>query len=137
LENTALFHVHVGTVFQLDGTTPHFFRHVHAFLDREYRDHWLGREGPISWLLIPQIWLLWAFSLAVCEWSDLQSALLMKYLVRSKKLIVMMCVVPLMVLILRSTEHVRNFVSFSIWKCIDFSNTCYSWRNIMFYFIAI
>jgi hypothetical protein len=29
-------HVPVGTVFQLDGASFHFFHHVHAFLDREF-----------------------------------------------------------------------------------------------------
>jgi hypothetical protein len=35
---------------------------------------------------------------------------------------ILMCVVPLMVPILRPTEHVRSFVRFSVWKCIDCSN---------------
>jgi hypothetical protein len=34
----------------------------------------------------------------------------------------LICVMPLMVPILRSTEHIRNFVRSSIWKYINFSN---------------
>jgi hypothetical protein len=51
--------------------------------------------------------------------------------------IVLIRVVPLMVPILRSAEHIRNFVGSSVWKCIDFSNTLYGGRYIMFYYIAI
>jgi hypothetical protein len=38
---------------------------------------------------------------------------------------------------IRSTVQTRNYVRSNIWKCIDFLNTLYAWRNIMFYFIAI
>jgi hypothetical protein len=37
--------------------------------------------------------------------------------------IILVCVELLMMTILRSTEHIRNFVRSSVWKCIDFSNT--------------
>jgi hypothetical protein len=37
------------TVFQLDAAPPHFSNNVHAFLDGEFLDHWVGRGGPISW----------------------------------------------------------------------------------------
>jgi hypothetical protein len=33
VENNALYHVPVGTVFQLDGAPPHISHHFHAFLD--------------------------------------------------------------------------------------------------------
>jgi hypothetical protein len=36
MENNALSHVTLGTVFQLDGAPPHFFHHVDAFMDREF-----------------------------------------------------------------------------------------------------
>jgi len=73
------------------------------------------------------------------ESSQLQSPLPIKFLpIPVQKLnIILMCVMPLMVPILRSTEHVRNFVRSSVWKYINFSNTLYDWRYIMFYFIAL
>jgi hypothetical protein len=43
MENTALRHVPVGTVFQLNGAPSHFPRRVHAFLDREFPDRWIGK----------------------------------------------------------------------------------------------
>jgi hypothetical protein len=45
MDNTALCHVHVRTVFQLHGAPTHFSHHVHAFLDREFPDHWVGWVG--------------------------------------------------------------------------------------------
>jgi len=36
MENTALCHVHVGTVFQLDGVPFHFSCYVHDSKDREF-----------------------------------------------------------------------------------------------------
>jgi len=44
--------------------------------------------------------------------------------------IVLLCVVPLIVPILRYTEHISNFGRSSVWKCIYFSNTLYVWRYI-------
>lgn len=49
--NTALHRVPVGTFFQLPGAVFHFSHLVHAFLDRDFPDHWIGRRGPIHWLL--------------------------------------------------------------------------------------
>jgi hypothetical protein len=70
--------------------------------------------------------------------AELQNATPIKCLsVHGEKLdIVLMCVVPLMVPILRSTEHIRNFVRSSVWKCINLSSTYYGWRYIMLCFIA-
>jgi hypothetical protein len=48
MEDTALHHVPVGIVFQLDGTPPHISHCVLAILDREFPDHWTGRGGFIS-----------------------------------------------------------------------------------------
>jgi len=42
MENTALCHVPVGTVFQSDCEPLHFCCRVCAFLDREFPDHWIG-----------------------------------------------------------------------------------------------
>jgi hypothetical protein len=50
MENTALRHVPVGTVLQSDGAPCHFSRHVRAFLDREFPDHWVEREASIPCL---------------------------------------------------------------------------------------
>jgi len=47
IENNVLHHIPVGRVFPLDGTPPHFSCHVHAFLDKQVPDHWIGRGEPI------------------------------------------------------------------------------------------
>jgi len=61
MQNTALHHVPMGTVFQLHGA-HHFSHSVHAFLDREIPDRWIGRGGgPIPWPLFLQIFLLCFF----------------------------------------------------------------------------
>jgi hypothetical protein len=52
MENTALCHFSVGTVFRSAGAPLHFFRRVRPFLDREFPDHWLGRGEPIPWPLL-------------------------------------------------------------------------------------
>jgi hypothetical protein len=43
-----------------------------------------------------------------------------------------MCVVPLMVAILRSAEHIRNFVTSSVWKCVNFSDKD-TYNNVLFH----
>jgi hypothetical protein len=74
MENTALWHVPVGTVSKLDGASPHISHYVHAFLDREFPDHWIGSGGPIpcsprSPDLTPLDILFWGFvkDVAYCE----------------------------------------------------------------------
>jgi hypothetical protein len=42
MENTALHHVPVRTVFQLDSIPPHFSHCVCAFLDGAFCNCWLG-----------------------------------------------------------------------------------------------
>jgi hypothetical protein len=49
MENNALRHATVGTVFQLYGATPLFSRQFRTFLDRNFPHHWIGRGGPIPW----------------------------------------------------------------------------------------
>jgi hypothetical protein len=54
----------VGTAFRSDGAPPHFFRHVLAFMDREFPDQWLGIGELIPWLpnspgLTPLEFLFW------------------------------------------------------------------------------
>jgi len=56
MENSVLCDVPMGTVFQLDGAPPHFSHCVHAFLDWQFSDIWIGRGGPI-----PDPHLLWKF----------------------------------------------------------------------------
>jgi hypothetical protein len=75
----------------------------------------------------------------VTESSELQSPLPMKcFPIPGEKLnIVLMCVVPLMVPILRSAKHISNYVRFSVWKCIDVSNTVCGWRYIYIFFILL
>jgi hypothetical protein len=36
----------VGTVFQSDGASPRFSRHVRDFLDTDFPDRWTGRGEP-------------------------------------------------------------------------------------------
>jgi len=43
--NTALRHVHVGTIFQLDSAPPNFSSHVCALLNRGFSNHWTERRG--------------------------------------------------------------------------------------------
>jgi hypothetical protein len=61
------------------------------------------------------------------ESLGMQSALPVKYLlVPGEKLnLVLMCIVALKVAMLKSTEHIRNFVMSNVWKSIDLCNTFY------------
>jgi hypothetical protein len=68
MENTTFYHVPMRTVFQLDGTPPHIFQWFHAFLDKEFPDHWMESGEPIPW---PP---------CMIEFSELQSVLPMKCL---------------------------------------------------------
>jgi hypothetical protein len=130
IENTALHCVSVGTVFQLDGAPPHFSHHVHAFLDRDFTACWIQRRRLIPWPphspdLTPLDFFSWVFvkDILYCEkckmcifcmteLSEQQSVLPMKCLpTHGKKLnIILLCVVPQMELILKSTEHIKNVV---------------------------
>jgi hypothetical protein len=98
----------------------------HAFLDREFPDHWVRRGVPIPWL--PQFSFdssefFLAVSVKKCkmlmscvtELSELQCRLPMKCLplCGEKVNIIFLCVVPLMVPILKS-EHIRGFVRSSV-----------------------
>jgi hypothetical protein len=68
VDNTALPHVPVGTVFLLDGVPPHFFRRVPAFLDREFPDGWIERGVAIPWIpRSPDFTSLDFFLLGVCK----------------------------------------------------------------------
>jgi len=46
MENTALCHVPVGTVFQSDDAQLHFFSRVPAFLDRKFPDQEVTHSLP-------------------------------------------------------------------------------------------
>jgi hypothetical protein len=48
MEKIVLRHVSVGTAFLLDGAPPPFSRHVPAFLNREFPDHWIGRSSLLG-----------------------------------------------------------------------------------------
>jgi hypothetical protein len=69
---------------------------------------------------------------------ELQSTLQVKrFPVHGEKLnIVLMCVIPLMVSILRSSGHIRNFESSSVWKWL-ISPVYFMVEDILFYFIAV
>jgi hypothetical protein len=45
LENTALHHVAVGTVFLLDGAPLHFSNCVYAFLVKKFPNCWIGQDA--------------------------------------------------------------------------------------------
>jgi hypothetical protein len=49
MENTAMRHVPVGTVFHLDGAPPRFPCCVRVLMDRGFPDRWIGRGRPIPW----------------------------------------------------------------------------------------
>lgn len=36
-------------IFQHDGAPAHYSRRVREFLNRRFRDKWMGRGGPIIW----------------------------------------------------------------------------------------
>jgi hypothetical protein len=120
---------------------PPFYRR--AFLDREFHDRWVGTGGHIPWHLRSPIFShLWIF-LRVCKikyifyrgrcklWMNcVKESFRTAGCVTSEMFatnwpdnIVLTCVVSLMVPILGSTGHIRNFVRSSVWKSIDFSNT--------------
>jgi hypothetical protein len=48
MENSALHHVPVGTIFKVNGAPPHFSCCVHAFQDKEFPDLDTKR-GTIPW----------------------------------------------------------------------------------------
>jgi hypothetical protein len=112
---------------------------------REFPDRWIGREGRIPWSprspeLTPLDILFWGIVKDtvyhdkvqnnvnyMTESSELQSALPMKCLpLPNEKLnIVLTCVVPLVVAVLKSTKYIGNFVKSSVPKCVDFFSTLY------------
>jgi hypothetical protein len=49
VKNTAVHHVPVETVCQLDGAPPHFSRHIRAFLHMDFPARWVRRRGNIPW----------------------------------------------------------------------------------------
>jgi hypothetical protein len=124
MKRIASCHVLVGTVFQW-GVPPHLFHYLYLS----------GQEvsWPISLPLhspdLTPLAFFWGFvkEMVYCEkckmWmscvtesSELQSILPMKCLpIPCDKLnIILMCAVPLMGYIPRSTEHIRNFMHFMI-----------------------
>jgi hypothetical protein len=131
-------------VFQFDG---HFSHNVRAFLYRDYPDCRIGRADPLpastfsrfdpSELFFKgflrdtgdreklKVWTIW-----VTESSELQSAFAAKYFSLSgeKINVVLIHVERLIVPILRSTEHKREFVISIVRKCIVFSSAFYCWR---------
>jgi len=107
----------------------------------------LGYEegGPFPGPLVLQIWstpldvFLWEFvkDIVYCERAQNANELPDRIVRAAVKClpapgvilnIILMCVMPLTVPILRPTEHIRNFTRFSVWKCFGFSNTSYGWR---------
>jgi hypothetical protein len=133
-EITALRYFPAKTVFWLDCAPPYFSHCVHAFLDSDFPDNLMGRGRSIPWLPyspdLTSLDFFWAFveGTVHCEKSEnirlgcltglleLQSGLPMKCLLTpgEKLNIILMCVMPLTVSILRSTEHIRNFVKSSV-----------------------
>ena len=58
---------HSTTYFQQDGAPPHWGLNVREFLNTQFPDRWIGRNGPIHWParspdLTPLDYFLWAIS---------------------------------------------------------------------------
>jgi hypothetical protein len=97
----------------------------------------LGRGGTISWLSHSPDWTpldiffsgLWKTSFIVKNMNELCDTILSAAEFVTNEILAntyekhMLVVLLIMVPILRYTEHIRNFVSSSVWKWIDFSNT--------------
>jgi hypothetical protein len=109
MEDIAFHHIPTGTVFQLDHASPYFCLHVDAFLDREFPDHWIGTWGPIPWATCsPDCTLLHFFFFMYVVPT--------KYfpVPGEKQNIALKHVIPLVVPILSSTEHIRNLMRCSV-----------------------
>jgi hypothetical protein len=142
--NTSLRHVFMGTISQLGSAVPHFSRRIRVFLDREFPDYWMrivefipGHSPDLNvldWFLLLGHYKGHCLHLksAKCEWVALPK----KHLPTpdEKLKIVWMWVVPLMVPILRSAEHIKNSLRPSVSRFIDFFNINYGWKYILFYF---
>jgi len=132
MENTVLCHVEIVSQLQWSAP-PHSSHPICAFLDSEFSDHWIGRRGPLPWpphspdlfLLdfffcrFVRHYLLWKggmYKWVVQQNHQTFNVLPMKCLpIPGKKLnIVFICVMLLMVPLLRSTEHIRSFVRYSV-----------------------
>ena len=40
-----------SVIFRENGAPPHFNRNVRQYLDRDFLNRWVGRDGPIRWAL--------------------------------------------------------------------------------------
>jgi hypothetical protein len=106
----------------VDGAQLQFSHRVRVFLDRKFPDRWIGTRRPILWPFILQIWLISFFKGFVKDVVDFEKTQDANESRDSRqclaapgeKLNIALCVVPLMVPILRSTEHRRNFVMPSV-----------------------
>jgi len=125
--------VSVGTVLQLYAALPNFSNHICAFLDREFPDHWVGKGDPFPGLFLktPLDFLIWSFVKDIVYHEEVQNMNLLHDNYHSSRAlcmlpvkclqvphvklnIILMCVIPLMVPILRSAEDLRNFMKSSV-----------------------
>jgi hypothetical protein len=126
MENTSLRYDPVGT-------STHF-RRLRAFLDREFPGCWKGRRGsiltsPSSLNFTPVDFFSWEFVKDTVYREKLQNVIQLRDRIVTaaecitndmtatcgeKLSIVLLCVVPLMGPILRSTEYVRNLGTSSV-----------------------
>lgn len=54
-------------IFRQDGAPPHYSNKLKAYLDKKLPDRWIGRGGPILWLLhsrdfVAMFFLYWDIS---------------------------------------------------------------------------
>jgi hypothetical protein len=118
---------------------------VRAFLDREFTDCWIRTGGLVTWSPRSSDWTRLGVCLpwksTKCKWVAWQNRHSCRvryqwnasqYL--SRNWISSWCVSCHYGAILRSTEHIRNCVRSSVWKCIDLSSTLYGWKCKMFLF---
>jgi len=119
-------------VFHLDGAPPHFWlldrrrgTHSLAPLLSRFESSGLFLLGVCKGLFIVKKCKMWMSYV-----TEFRAAVCVKCLTNlvKKTNTVLLRVVPQMVPVMRSTDHIRNFASSSVWKCISFSNTLYSWR---------
>ena len=49
LQNFVIDQLPPGSIFQQDGTLPHYHRQVRDILNANFRDMWIRRGGPLAW----------------------------------------------------------------------------------------
>lgn len=118
---TDLCHIPARTIFQLCGV-PLKLCHIHAFLDNEFYEPWIGRWCSIS--LVPSLSRSYSFRFYILEVSERESVLPVKcqYLGRNCHL---------------EVAHIRNLVRCSVPEDVIFSHALCDQRYTILCFIDI